>query len=101
VSAETKHQSRERRAAIRNVLLKEWDPIGGAGISGAEDEYDSYVGEIYLLLFEERATTEALSAHLLQIAIERMGLRRNAQLSTRCAETARTLVAMRPRLDSH
>ncbi|MCK9919963.1 hypothetical protein MXD81_63635 [Microbacteriaceae bacterium K1510] len=37
-----KHASREWRAQIRNVLNRDWDPIGGC----PEDEYDNYVGAI-------------------------------------------------------
>jgi hypothetical protein len=47
--------NRSRRAAeirerIRQVLLREWDPIGVGDIPEAQDEYDSYVGGIYRLL---------------------------------------------------
>jgi hypothetical protein len=43
-------QARSYHSAIRDVLLREWDPIGVAGIPQAIDEYDSYISEIYGLL---------------------------------------------------
>ena len=99
--AETKYQSRERRAVVREILRKEWDPIGVFGSTGAEDEYASYVGEVSLMLFEERATAETIATHLLRIATEWMGLSLSSHLSSRCTHAANTLVALRPRLDSH
>jgi len=38
--------------AIRGILLHEWDPIGVADIPEAQDEYDSYVVEVYVLLIQ-------------------------------------------------
>ena len=31
---------------LREILMSEWDPIGVADISEAQDEYDTYVGQI-------------------------------------------------------
>ena len=36
--------------AIRQVLMQEWDPIGVAGVPQAQDEYDSYIQQIYGML---------------------------------------------------
>jgi hypothetical protein len=33
---------------IRQVLLKEWDPVGVGKDTDIQDEYDSYIGGIYL-----------------------------------------------------
>jgi hypothetical protein len=46
--------SRENRAAeiqnsIRQILYREWDPIGVAG-EAPEDEYDSYIAPVYRIL---------------------------------------------------
>jgi alkanesulfonate monooxygenase SsuD/methylene tetrahydromethanopterin reductase-like flavin-dependent oxidoreductase (luciferase family) len=46
--------SREKRAAeiqnsIRQILYREWDPIGVAG-EAPEDEYDSYISPVYRIL---------------------------------------------------
>jgi hypothetical protein len=45
-----KQDSRRIRAAIRQVLLDVWDPIGIKDVKEAQDEYDSYLGGIYELL---------------------------------------------------
>jgi hypothetical protein len=42
-----KYQSRENRARVREILMREWDPIGVAGSPEAADEYDSYVGKVH------------------------------------------------------
>jgi hypothetical protein len=43
-------QAQACHAAIRDILMRDWDPIGVAGIAQAQDEYDSYIGDIYALL---------------------------------------------------
>jgi hypothetical protein len=43
-------KAKEIQEEIRQVLLREWDPIGVSDIPEAQDEYDSYVGGIYRLL---------------------------------------------------
>ena len=42
--------AKEYHAAIRDVLLKEWDPIGVSHVPEAQDEYDSYVSQIHGML---------------------------------------------------
>jgi len=61
---------REKRAAeiqgaIRQVLYREWDPIGVCG-AGPDDEYDSYIGGVYRLLSTSRSE-EALIEFLSSI----------------------------------
>jgi hypothetical protein len=58
---------------ISKVLYESWDPIGINELSGFDDEYDSYIGEIALLL-ERVATVDEISSLLKRIALERMGL---------------------------
>ena len=40
-----KERSRRNRAKVREILMREWDPIGVAGCEGAEDESDA-AGEL-------------------------------------------------------
>jgi hypothetical protein len=52
-------QSKEKRAAeiqdaIRQVLYRDWDPIGVCGVA-PEDEYDSYIGGVYRILSTSRS----------------------------------------------
>jgi len=35
---------------IRKILMKEWDPIGVYEMDGPEDEYDSYIDNIYQII---------------------------------------------------
>jgi hypothetical protein len=45
-----KHRTRQAQREVRALLL-EWDPIGVAGIDGAEDEYDGMISPLLHLLF--------------------------------------------------
>ena len=62
-----------RFKAVRKILLERWDPIGIVGIGGPHDEYDSYIWVI-VRMASEGATPDALSAHLLGIERNAMGL---------------------------
>ena len=68
-----KYKSRRIRVAIRHVLMDKWDPIGVADEPMAQDEYDSYIGDIFGLL-QERATRDVIGSHLHEIETRRMGL---------------------------
>src|SRR5437773_9776236 len=52
-------ESREKRAAeiqdaIRQILYRDWDPIGVSG-AAPDDEYDSYIGGVYRILASSRS----------------------------------------------
>jgi hypothetical protein len=96
-----KYQSREARARIREVLMREWDPIGVAGIPEAADEYDSYAAEAYVMLMDQRATAETLADYLFQIATRHMGLSDTERLAQCSARAAKALVDMRPDFETH
>ena len=56
--------SKEKRVAeiqdsIRQILYREWDPIGVSG-SAPEDEYDSYIGPVYRILSGSRSEQELI-----------------------------------------
>jgi hypothetical protein len=69
------HPENQRQidAAIHDLLIHQWDPIGVNCYPEAQDEYDLYIGEIHGLL---RAGTDRVSLvnHLRIIETERMGL---------------------------
>jgi hypothetical protein len=67
------HRAQNYHAAIRNILLKEWDPIGVAHVPEAEDEYDGYVGAIYRMLIAH-VPRLALVDHLWQLETGHMAL---------------------------
>lgn len=62
--------------AIVQVLLREWDPIGVAEVPEAQDEYDSYVGQIYGLLVRHEPRQKLID-FLRWAETENMGLRGN------------------------
>ena len=59
--------------AVRNVVLREWDPIGVSEFDGAQNEYDSYVPAICTMLIVGRDARK-LADHLWQIETVSMGL---------------------------
>lgn len=66
-------RAREIQRAIREVLLREWDPIGVKDVPEAQDEYDVYVGAVYHLV-ASGASVEEIAEHLTQIEQNAMGL---------------------------
>ena len=97
----SKYQPPENRARVREVLMREWDPIGVAGVAEAADEYDTYADKAYVMLMDERASAEAIAAYLFEIATRHMGLSHIADLAARSERVARTLVALRPEFETH
>lgn len=66
-------RARQIQLQIRDILLRDWDPIGVAQEAHAPDEYDSYVGEVYRLL-ATGASPQSVAEHLAMLAAKRMGL---------------------------
>lgn len=59
--------------SIRDILLRDWDPIGINDVPEAQDEYDSYVGGVYRLLASHSSADEIID-HLFTIECQTMGL---------------------------
>ncbi|MBI2825695.1 MAG: hypothetical protein HYX69_13505 [Planctomycetia bacterium] len=78
-------RGRRYHAAIRRIFLKHWDPVGVADVPEAQDEYDSYVGEIYAMLISHKTKNEVFDA-LWWIETEHMGLCGNRQQTDHVAE---------------
>jgi hypothetical protein len=90
---------REKRAAdiqdaIRQILYREWDPIGVCG-AAPEDEYDSYIGGVYRILATSRSE-EALIQFLAGAAGNLVGSQESAPDDLR--SVARKLMALDVRL---
>jgi len=96
-----KYQSRDSRSVIRDVLMREWDPIGVQGIQGVEDEYDDYVGTVCRMLMDDRATEKTIADFLFDTATVRMGIASDTSAVQRCIDTAKTLVSLRPQFETH
>ncbi len=58
---------------IKEILWKEWDPIGVNQFSEAGDEYDMYIPSIYDILVSFHKKQD-ISNYLMRIERERMGL---------------------------
>ena len=71
--------------AIHEILLREWDPIGVAGEPGAQDEYDSYIPAIYLLM-QARSSVMELASHLGKLETVSMGLLERPAVNNRVAQ---------------
>lgn len=83
--------TRQDYAAIRRILLTEWDPIGVAGIPEARDEYDGYAAGVYQRL-AAGATDDEMTAYLLHLETGSMGLRGDP---ARARASARRLLGLR------
>lgn len=73
--------------------MSEWDSIGVARFPAASDEYAAYVPRIAKALFENRSVSD-ISAMLVGIETESMGLTGNPERAMRAAESL--LKARRP-----
>jgi hypothetical protein len=91
-----KYQSRENRERIRGVLMQHWAPIGISDIPDAHDEYDNYVGKIYVMLIDDRASRDDIEQCLYETATGYTGLPPYGGLAEKCATTAAVLVGLRP-----
>lgn len=64
---------KEIMTSIGQILHNDWDPIGVRGVPEAQNEYESYIGEVYRLIVSG-ASEEAICSHLSQIEVQAMGL---------------------------
>jgi hypothetical protein len=80
-----RERARTSHEAIRGILLRDWDPIGVRDVPEAQDEYDSYVGQIYAMLFR-RVPAQELVDFLWWVETEHMGLCGNRQHTASVAE---------------
>jgi hypothetical protein len=53
-----KYRSRENRRLVRELFMRDWDPIGVRDAPEAQDEYDAYIGKAYVMLVYETATAD-------------------------------------------
>ena len=90
-----KYRSRENRRILRDFLMKEWDPIGVAGIPEAHDEYDRYVGEVYVMLVDGDPTAPDMLQYLEDVELEYMGLTDMPERRERRKHVAEALIALR------
>jgi hypothetical protein len=63
----------EIQDAIRQVLFRDWDPIGVNDNRSLQDEYDAYIAPVYRILSGSRSEQELVD-FLFQTEGESMGL---------------------------
>lgn len=68
-----KQQARHIQEQIPSILVSDWDPLGVAENPNLTDEYDSYIGGIYRLLYGH-ASIEEVAHYLHEIVIGSIGL---------------------------
>src|SRR2546430_13835893 len=66
-------RAHEIQAQIREILLRDWDPIGVRDEARARDEYDGYIGGVYRLL-ASGAAPQSVAEHLAHVEAEQTGL---------------------------
>jgi hypothetical protein len=71
-------RAREIQDSIREVLIRDWDPIHIQDIPEAQDEYDRYVGGVYQLL-SGGASEFMIATHLASVERESMGFSSSAE----------------------
>jgi hypothetical protein len=94
--SDNKERARRYDRAIREILLRGWDPIGIGDIAEAQDEYDTYIPGIYGRLIH-RIPEQELFDHLWQIETEQMGLSGDR---TKTQQAARKLLLLNTQLES-
>jgi hypothetical protein len=82
---------RQLRGPIADILLREWDPIGVAGIPEAQGEYDGYVPQLFARL-ASGATPDEIATYLMAVETETMGL--NSQPAAARLQVGRRLLAL-------
>jgi len=96
---QNKKYSEMDRNRVREILLREWDPIGINEICPA-DEYDTYADKVYVMLLRDDATANAIAAYLLTVATERMGLPNHPDLMRDTQRVAGILAKLIPEFRS-
>jgi hypothetical protein len=59
--------------SIRQILIRDWDPIGISNDSAVDDEYDAYIAPVYRILVGSRSEDDLIS-RLYQIERDEIGL---------------------------
>jgi len=89
-------QARTIQMAIREILLRDWDPIGVADVPEAQDEYDGYVGPVYALLARGASANE-IATYLATVQRDAMEIAGSANdLMEVAAQLKQIDIAVRP-----
>ena len=83
--SEAAERARALHQQIKDVLLREWDPIGVQAIPEAQDEYDGYVPTLHSMLISRKPAHEVFE-YLMWLETEHMGLTADRQRTQSIAE---------------
>lgn len=80
MSDDARHREQKKKAKhlllrVREVLMRDWDPIGVFHEPNAQDEYDRYAMRLCSRLLDEASTEVEIAIYLAHIEVEWMGLR--------------------------
>lgn len=86
----TGHHDGESRkhlfALIRDVLIRDWDPLGLSDAPGTPDDYDAVAREIHALITDPETTEERIAAYLRWAESAQMGLQRRPGMAKAAAQ---------------
>lgn len=91
------NRARIYQNSIRQILIKEWDPIGIESINEAQDEYDAYVGVLYKMIISRRSKSEIFD-FLWSVETDHMGLVGNRAVTESVSER---LIELADSIDSN
>jgi hypothetical protein len=89
--SERLRQVKAGQDAIRELLMREWDPIGVRDVPQAQDEYDSYISQVYGMLIR-REPRYKLVDFLWWAETESMGLCGNRQRTGQVVDLLKQLI---------
>ena len=86
----TGHHDGESRkhlfALIREVLIRDWDPLGLSDAPGTPDDYDAVARELHAILTGPEASVERIAAYLRWVESAQMGLQRRPGMAKAAAQ---------------
>ena len=82
--------------SIRQVLLKDWDPLNIADEAQCGDEYDAYIARVYRILIGTRTESDLIEC-LRRIENDEMGIAFDG--GARLQQVAQELLALSVRLE--
>jgi hypothetical protein len=86
----------EYRASVREMLFRDWDPIGISEIAGAPtDEYDRYADRVFAMFCDDQTTEKSIAAYLYEVATASMGLSEHGHQTEKANRVAKRLVELR------
>jgi ABC-type transporter Mla maintaining outer membrane lipid asymmetry ATPase subunit MlaF len=84
---------------VRELLMREWDPIGVKDAPEAQDEYDAYAAKAYVMIMHEGASTGQIADYLYLVETEHMGLGQSKEAMDRAQKVAISLTEMKVKFE--